>query len=245
MSPSGFEFAYQGTPPWDIGRAQPAIVRLEEAGAITGRVLDVGCGTGENALYLAARGHQITGVDAAPTAIARARQKAAERGLPATFHVGDVLALGEMRELAGGDRAGGIGDSAAQSGSFGDPAAQSGSSGDPAAQSGGAVAGVARAAGLDTAVDSGCFHVFSNEERAVFTPSLASVVRPGGRYFLLCFSDEETSDGGPRRVSQAEIRATFGPDIGWEVEQIEPTRFEALAPRYSAKAWLARIRRLG
>ena len=50
----GFEWAYRnGVPPWDIGRAQPAIVRLAEEGLFAGDVIDVGCGTGENALYLA------------------------------------------------------------------------------------------------------------------------------------------------------------------------------------------------
>lgn len=78
----GFEWSYQsGTPPWDIGRPQPAIVRLAERGAINGAVLDVGCGTGENALYLAGLGLEVTGVDAAPTAIASAREKAAARGI--------------------------------------------------------------------------------------------------------------------------------------------------------------------
>ena len=49
----GFNPAYRGTPPWDIGRPQPDFVRLEEAGEIRGSVLDVGCGSGENVLYLA------------------------------------------------------------------------------------------------------------------------------------------------------------------------------------------------
>ena len=84
----GFDWAYRnGTPAWDIGRAQPVVERLAEEGAFTGSLIDLGCGTGENALYLAARGLKVTGVDAAPTAIARAREKAAARGLTATFLV--------------------------------------------------------------------------------------------------------------------------------------------------------------
>ncbi|HEY8870816.1 MAG TPA: class I SAM-dependent methyltransferase [Candidatus Limnocylindrales bacterium] len=90
----GFEWAYRnGVPPWDIGRPQPAIVRLTEQGLIAGDVIDVGCGTGENALYLASRGLEVVGVDAAPTAIARAQEKARLRGSAATFLVADALAL--------------------------------------------------------------------------------------------------------------------------------------------------------
>ncbi|GAA3441434.1 class I SAM-dependent methyltransferase [Planomonospora venezuelensis] len=106
MTESRFDTAYQGggttgsplaTPPWEIGRPQPAVVRLEEAGLIGGQVLDAGCGTGENALYLAERGHKVTGVDIAPTAIAAARDKAAGRGLDVPFEVADAV------ELAGYD----------------------------------------------------------------------------------------------------------------------------------------------
>ena len=48
----GFEEAYTGAPPWETGQPQPEIVRLAEQSDISGDVLDVGCGTGENALYL-------------------------------------------------------------------------------------------------------------------------------------------------------------------------------------------------
>jgi SAM-dependent methyltransferase len=93
-----FEQAYrEGAPPWDIGRPQRAIVKLAEAGAIVGSVLDVGCGTGENVLHLAAVGKAAMGIDASPTAIARAQAKAAERGLVATFRVADALDLGKLR----------------------------------------------------------------------------------------------------------------------------------------------------
>jgi cyclopropane fatty-acyl-phospholipid synthase-like methyltransferase len=82
--------------PWDIGRPQPAFVRLAEEGHLNGRVLDAGCGTGEHTLLAASRGADATGIDVAPTAIARARAKAAERGLTARFEVADALDLGQL-----------------------------------------------------------------------------------------------------------------------------------------------------
>ena len=80
-------------PPWDIGRPQPALVRLADEGRLTGRVLDVGCGTGEHVLLAASHGAEATGIDLAPTAIACARAKAAERGLKARFEIADALDL--------------------------------------------------------------------------------------------------------------------------------------------------------
>ena len=91
---SGFESAYrQGQTPWDVGHPQPEVVHLEETGRIQGSVLDLGCGTGENALYLAARGHPVVGIDGASTALHHARQKATARRSPAIFHLGDALDL--------------------------------------------------------------------------------------------------------------------------------------------------------
>jgi SAM-dependent methyltransferase len=82
--------------PWDIGRPQPAFVRLAERGLLSGRVLDSGCGTGELALLAAAHGADAIGVDVSGRAIQRARQKAAERGLVARFEVGDALRLADL-----------------------------------------------------------------------------------------------------------------------------------------------------
>jgi cyclopropane fatty-acyl-phospholipid synthase-like methyltransferase len=93
-----FEAIYRaGAPPWDIGGPQPELVTLASEGEIVGDVLDVGCGTGEKALYLASLGRRVMGIDAAPTAVARARAKAAERGLPAHFLVADALDLARIR----------------------------------------------------------------------------------------------------------------------------------------------------
>jgi len=95
-----FEATYRaGTAPWELGRPQGEVVRLAEAGRVVGSVLDVGCGTGENALHLAARGHAVFGLDGSETAIALARQKAAARGLAsAQFHVWDALQLRRLRK---------------------------------------------------------------------------------------------------------------------------------------------------
>jgi len=189
---NSFESSYAGTPPWDIGRPQPAIMRLAEADQIIGSVLDVGCGTGENLLYLAERGFAATGIDGAPTAIRKARAKAKQRGLEAHFEVADALDLSV-----------------------------------PTRQ-------------FDTVIDSGLFHVFSDEERVRFAESLGRVIRPGGTYFLMCFSDQQPGDWGPRRITQAEIRLVFRD--GWRVNSIEPSAFDV--NQGQAHAWLASISRL-
>jgi ubiquinone/menaquinone biosynthesis C-methylase UbiE len=92
----GFDELYAGVPPWDIGRAQPEVVRIADAGGFTGPVIDVGCGTGENALELSSRGLEVVGVDAAPRALEKARAKAAERGLSTEFLLADALSLGSL-----------------------------------------------------------------------------------------------------------------------------------------------------
>jgi SAM-dependent methyltransferase len=95
--PLFFDAYRSGKPPWDIGRAQPAFVELAEAGEIKGSVLDVGCGTGDNVLEMAERGHQAWGIDIVPMAIDQARAKAKLRGIKATFMVGDALELERFR----------------------------------------------------------------------------------------------------------------------------------------------------
>ena len=85
-----FDSAYQGTPPWDIGRPQKEFVELVRRGEITGSVLDIGCGTGEHALFFAGEGLEVWGIDSAPAAIQKAQEKASQRGLPVHFYVLDV-----------------------------------------------------------------------------------------------------------------------------------------------------------
>jgi len=90
-----FDDAYRGTPPWEIGRPQPALTELFDTGEVTGRVLDVGCGTGELALLAASRGLDAIGVDSSRRAIAIARQRALDRNVGGVrFEVGDAMNLG-------------------------------------------------------------------------------------------------------------------------------------------------------
>ena len=56
-----FQTAYEGKPSWDLGRPQKPFIEI--ADQITGSVLDVGCGTGDNALFSAQRGQPVVGID--------------------------------------------------------------------------------------------------------------------------------------------------------------------------------------
>jgi cyclopropane fatty-acyl-phospholipid synthase-like methyltransferase len=92
---SSFNESYRGTPPWDIGRPQAEFVRIASRGEIHGRksLMDVGCGTGENAIFFASIGHEVLGLDSAPLAIEKAEKKARNRKVPVVFKVGDALHL--------------------------------------------------------------------------------------------------------------------------------------------------------
>lgn len=96
MTAARFTEAYRGSPPWEIGLPQPAVTALVEEGRFTGEVLDVGCGTGENSLFLAGRGYPVVGVDGVAGAVDRARAKAEERRLPAEFVVFDAFDLAAL-----------------------------------------------------------------------------------------------------------------------------------------------------
>ncbi|KKL17924.1 hypothetical protein LCGC14_2480650, partial [marine sediment metagenome] len=85
---------HRSLPPWDTGHPQSEIKQLADSGEITGTVLDVRCGTGENALYLAQKGFRVTGIDSEPTVIAKAMLEAAARNLKVPFFAFDALHLG-------------------------------------------------------------------------------------------------------------------------------------------------------
>jgi cyclopropane fatty-acyl-phospholipid synthase-like methyltransferase len=193
-----FETIYAGQAPWDIGKPQKPFIDV--ADQISGSVLDAGCGTGDTALFLAGRGCKVTGIDFLEVPISRAKRKAEERGLPATFLVKDAMTLKDWSER------------------------------------------------FDNVTDSGLFHVFSDDGRRRYVEGLATVLKPGGRLFLLCFSDEEPGTQGPRRVSKKELHDAFAE--GWAIESIDPAQVEVRPDlkhlnfsEGGPKAWFAVIRR--
>jgi len=97
---------------------------------------------------------------------------------------------------------------------------------------------------FDTIIDSGLFHVLDDDNRARYVSSLASVSRPGGRLYLMCFSERQPGAFGPRRVTQDELRAAFGD--GWTIVAIQADEFglnPGFFPATTAQAWLATVGR--
>jgi 2-polyprenyl-3-methyl-5-hydroxy-6-metoxy-1,4-benzoquinol methylase len=102
---------------------------------------------------------------------------------------------------------------------------------------------------FDNVIDCGLFHVFSDEDRKRYVDGLAHVLKPAGRLFLACFSNEEPGTVGPRRVSKVELNQAFA--HGWVIESIKPSTFEN-NPNFKGaefspggpKAWFVVVRRL-
>ena len=188
---------YAARPPWDIGRPQQAFLDLAQSGAIRGRVLDIGCGTGEHVLMCAALGLDVLGLDLADTALRAAEEKARLRGAPARFLQYDARGLAELGEQ------------------------------------------------FDTVLDCGLFHMLDLEDRAAFAAGLQAVLRPGGRYFMLCFSDREpqvVGARGPHRLTREDITDAFADRL--RIDFVVPVTIEITLDPAGIRAWLVAATRL-
>ena len=186
---------HAGRPPWEIGAPQPALLALAGSGALRGRLLDVGCGTGEHTLMAAAAGLDATGIDLNADALATAKRKARERGLTVRFLQHDALRVAELAEVFG------------------------------------------------TALDSLHLHALTPAGRARYLDGLHTVLRPAGRLFVLCYSDQHTTEPiPPHRMSRAGLASCFAD--GWSVDTIEATTASSTLHAGGVAAWLATCTRI-
>lgn len=165
-APAFWEDRYQRSEtPWDTGVVPPELHELLASGQLRppGVTLDLGCGTGTNVNFLAGLGFTALGVDLAWRAVAEARLKAQQAGLPVRFFVGDVanLPLGGVQ--------------------------------------------------VSFALDMGCLHSLSGEDRTRYARSLARLLVPGGLYMLYGFDQDPAGESGARGFASGEIAARFVP----------------------------------
>jgi SAM-dependent methyltransferase len=208
-----------GDSPWEIHQPQTAIIKLVEQGFFHGEVLDIGCGIGDNAAYIAKHGNNVklTAIDMVnsffflskeisffqvPKAIEVAREKAQKANVDIQFEVVNMLndlSTTNLKEHS-----------------------------------------------FDIILDSAIFHVFSNDDRLRYIKNLEYLIKPGGLYIQLCFSEKETRQGGPRRITKSDLNELFSPTNGWTIESIEDTIYDSRPDSplgASAQAYLSLIRR--
>ncbi len=164
-----WESVYRQTPltelPWEEGKPSEELVALVESGAVEkGPALDICCGSGNNAIYLAGKGFTCYGIDISPTAIGYAREKAAKEGAVCSLMAGNALDLPYPDDT------------------------------------------------FTLIFDRGCFHSQAPGDRVTFVKGVYRVLRPGGKYYLHCFSTKDhPTTGVPYSFSPKDIRRYFPP----------------------------------
>ncbi len=197
VSKSWWNYAYYGSPPWDIDEPQPEIVRLIEDKEILGEnVLDIGCGLGVNDIFISKKGFSVTGLDFAPKAIERARAKAFNEKVKIDFIVGDALKLENYFAKYS----------------------------------------------FATVIDSGLFHTLSDDKRPIFANQIWKVLMDKGRFFVLCFSDKQSGNLGPRRISKREIVDTFS--RFFSINYIKDTIFLTRTNKKGEKAYVVSMTKI-
>ncbi len=186
----------QNDAPWDTNAPSSELVRvLEECRIGPCRALDVGCGTGTNAVYLASRGFDVTAVDLAPLAIEAARRRAQAAGVACRFIEADTLNLP------------GLGPT------------------------------------FDFILDCGCFHIMRHINERAMIRVYERQLAPQGWLLVLAgnANEENPPEGGPPRVSEAELRQAFD---GFDIVHLRPFRFDSVVGRdFHPLAWSLLVRR--
>ncbi|MFH8484136.1 class I SAM-dependent methyltransferase [Streptomyces longisporoflavus] len=169
--------------PFFAAKPDESLVSYVDRGLLTpGRALDLGCGPGRNALYLAARGFEVDAVDLSPAAVAWAGERAREAGADIRFLCGDAFAL-TAAGTAAGTEAGAEAETAA-----GTPAELDGP--------------------YDLIYDSGCFHHLPPHRRVSYLALLERVLAPGGHLALTAFA--AGADGSGSELPDADFYRASG-----------------------------------
>ncbi len=184
-----------GVTPWDSGLVERELRRLVEVdGLPRGMAIELGCGTGTNAVYLAERGYQVTAVDFAAGAVAAAEAKARRAAVAVAFRCADVTQLD------------------ASIGSF------------------------------DFLFDRGCYHCLRREGNlGGYLRAVERLARPGAWMLVMAGNPDAAEQGGPPRVSAAELCADFEPRF--RIEQLTACRFEDAGGADGPTAWSLRMSR--
>lgn len=161
-----WEGIYQGSPleelPWEEGQPAAELMALIESGVVEqGAVLDICCGSGNNAIYLAKQGFTCHGIDISPTAIKYAGQKASKEGVSCKLVTGNVLQLPYPDNT------------------------------------------------FTLVFDRGCFHSIQPQDRQAFVQGVYRVLKPSGKYQLICFSTKDHTYGPPYAFSPKDIWRYF------------------------------------
>lgn len=159
-----WDAAYRGTaqPSWEIDRASSDLAAAVESGELRPcRVIELGCGSGANAVFLAKKGFQVTAIDIAPGALRRAEERAKREGVRVDWLLADVLRLPSL----------------------------------PPAE---------------LIYDRGCYHGVRRTAAAGYIEAVGRLTLPGARVLVLAGSAEDTSPGGPPRVTQQQLQNDFG-----------------------------------
>ena len=187
-----------GDLPWDSGEVEPQLRQVLDQLHISGqRALEIGCGTGTNAIELARRGFEILALDVSQSAIDMATRKAEAAGVKGVmFQCHDIIESLPVEP-----------------------------------------------ASTHLVFDRGCFHAVADEDRLVFSQRVADALRPGGYWLCLCGNADETTEGGPPRLSAAQIAEVVEPHF--EIHRLIRKHFKRPCdPAYQSHlSWQVLLRR--
>ena len=199
--------------PWDLfGRPQPPVKNAANAGdfGAGSAILDCGCGAGDNANWLAARGHDVLAFDLSASAVSTACARASDEELARAIEgAGGRVEFVEASaiDLASAAR---VQERARELGGF------------------------------EVVLDSALLHCLDDDDQRSYVDGLRPLVREGGTLFVGCFSDANPPPwSNPRRMSEAELRALFCRSRGWELTKLSEAWYERPAARTASKggAW--------